>query len=312
MAPVKTDTFQHYAIYLFNMIAMLGTSWVLATNDHQLIKWWSVAFFVILCGTRFYSFYRKDYLFFLLEMCYTANLASIICIATECDLKLIYPFMHGPLMAYSLVYGDAIILHDLDKTTSYAVHTFGSVVTRRLYWNGDSTQTLSLADMTLSSFFGYFKTSYLLYLGWAIPYAMFYLFPFDGEGITMARYVYRLGPKDILTLEQKIKYITGHMFFVGLTLAVGVFSMYYWQFNYFMVFSQIVSGIINGGWHYYTGKKFNPKKFLSETFFAVKSNVKINKDDMSVSVKLKDDEHVKFTPLQFPQIVKDDINKKTD
>jgi hypothetical protein len=257
MAPVRTDTVGHYVMYVTGICSLLGSVWVLASDFHPLIKCWYSGLLSFLFATRLYSFYKKNYLWYLLEMCYIVNIVSIFTVQFDnfgYTMKLLYPFIHGPLAGYALLYGDAIILHNWDKTTSYAIHVLGGVFTRRLYWNGDQLYVNSLSDLTLGAFFGHLKMSFLLYLVWAIPYTFFYLLPFNGNVMTMAKYVYRKSATDKLTLEEKLKYIGYHMIFCNLTLIVGIFSIYCWQFNYFVVGCEIFSGILNGGWHYYKHK----------------------------------------------------------
>ena len=289
MAPVKTDTFQNYVIYIFILFEIITSAWLLGSNDHELMKYWYAFVQLSLFGTRIYSFYRKDYLLYLFEMCYIVNIISIFIVPTNYCLKYIYPFFHGPLMAYALVYGDAIVLHDLDRTTSYAIHTFGAIFTRRFYWNNPEENYLTLENLTLTGFGSNILISVQLYLCWAVPYTLLYLIPYNGTSPTMLKYVARMKNDDVPSLFQKMMYISSHFLFITIALIIGNFSMYCWQFNYFMVALQVLSGFLNGGWYYYTGKKLNPKKALSEALFAVKNTVKVNKDTKSLEISLKDD-----------------------
>lgn len=307
MPQVQTNNFSHFISFVCIVTLAIGTGYILSPNDHIKIKYYYSILLSLLFLTRFYSFYRKDWLLYLFEMCYIVNFVSIFIVPLNYGLELIYPFMHGPLAGYSLVYGDAIVFHDWDRTTSCAIHVLGGVITRRLYWNGDQALTHTLTELTLPVFFNHMKVSFLLYLVWAIPYTFLFLLPYNGKSTTMAKYVYRMKNDQTLTLKQKLEYIGYHMFFVNLAQIMGIFSMYCWQFNYFVVGCQIASGVINGGWYYYTGKRFNTKKFLSDMFFAVKNHVEINSKTLTVDVKIKDkegtSEHVRITPLQLPKII---------
>ena len=273
---IRTDNIKNYVSYLYIMFTIIITTWFLAHDNHKKIKlWYSITLFLLLLF-RCISYYRKEYLLHMLEMCYFINLVSIFYVQSNYDIRYIYPFMHGPLMVYSLIYGDAFIPHDLAKTTSYSIHTFGSVITRRLYWNGDSKLWLSWNDLP-NNFYHYLYWCLILYLTWLIPYCI-YLYMYDGNMTTMIKYVYRLNKDDIISSKQKIQYICGHMFFIIISLIIGIISMHCWQMNYFIVACQIISGFIHGGCYYYTGHKMNFFKMLLKIFIVVKNKaIKIKK-----------------------------------
>lgn len=284
MTHIETNLFDHYLSYLFIMFCSITTAWLLGNNDHVLIRYWYPIIMGLLIGTRIVNFYKRKYQLYLLEMCYVVNLVSIIIIPLEYDIRYIYPFLHGPLMTYSLVYGDSIVPHNLEKTTSYAIHSIGSIISRRLYWNGDPSLWLTINDLTFSSFLKHFSTSMIVYMIWALPY-YFYLFSYNGNLMTMGKYVYRLNPEDQLTLYLKIKYAFLHISFASLTLMIGILSMHCWQFNYFTVGCQILSGFLHGGWYYYTGHKLNFFKMLVKTFLTVKTTVKIKVNNAINKIK---------------------------
>lgn len=303
---VQTKSFNHTIMYVLTFILTMGSVWVLAADNHTLIRWWYAFLLSFLFATRIYSFYRKEYLFYLLELCYVVNFVSIITVPANYGMKYLYPFMHGPLAGYALVFGDALLPHDWDRTTSYSIHVLGAVFTRRLYWNGDQSQTYSLSDLTFNAFLQHMLILFGLYMLWAVPYTLFYLFPFNGKGHTMARYVNRMKDTDELSFETKIKYIRDHAFFVNLAIVFGIFSMYCWQFNYFVVFCEIMSGILNGAWLYYTGKRFNTRKFLVEAWCKTKEHVKVDSQKLSVDFKVKNGTHIEMKPFSLPKVIKTD------
>lgn len=275
MTKVPTNTFQNYIIYLFLMFEIVGTAWICGSNDHALLRTWFTFTMITLFVTRLYSFYKKGYLLYLWEMCYFVNLVSIPMIYNDIGMNYIYPFLHGPLIAYSLIFGDALILHDLDKTTSLAIHSFGAIITRRLYWQGDQSLILSLEDLTLESFGQQMLVSIGCYLLWVIPYCIFYLFPFNGSGHTMIRYTTRLDENGIVTTIMKAKYIVLHMLLVVLALLMGNLAMYIWQFDYVLIISQIICGVIHGGWHYYKEHKFKFEEAQKDLMKSINTHLKL-------------------------------------
>lgn len=301
---VETKTFKHTIMYILIFLLTMVSVWILATDNHMIIRWWYSILLSFLFVTRIYSFYRKEYLLYLLELCYVVNFVSIFTVPFNIGMEYLYPFMHGPLACYALVFGDALLPHDWDRTTSYAIHVLGAIFTRRLYWNGDPNQIYSIEDLNVNKFIHHMLVSFVIYLCWAIPYSVFYLFPFNGNGYTMARYVNKLKNTDELSFYLKIRYIRDHMFFVNLGIIIGILSMYCWQFNYFVIFCEIMSGILNGGWLYYTGKRFNTRKFLIELWCKTNDYVKIDSKNLSVDLKIKNNTHIEMKPFTIPKIIK--------
>ena len=306
MAKISIDTFTNYVIYVFLICEIIGTAWICGHNDHELLKTWYIFTTITLFGTRVCSFYRKDYMLYLLEMCYVVNLVSIISMYFNVGMKYVYPFLHGPLIAYSLLYGDALIVHDLDKTTSLAIHAFGAIITRRLYWNGDFSEILSLESLTLNSFLRKMQISFFCYLAWAVPYCIFYLFPYKGNKQTMIKYVARLKNDDKVTFTMKFQYIFWHMVYVLCALVLGNLTMYCWQLDYFLIIVQILSGIIHGGWYYYKEHKFKFNEAKEDIINIIENNIEV-KDIKTILLKLKEEQesvnHLEITIGKIPKII---------
>lgn len=265
--PIKS--LKEYFSQLYIIFCCILMTWILATNDHKLIKYTYLGIMISLLCFRTISFFRRGFQYYLLEMCYVINIISLFVIALDYDIKIIYPFMHGPLMCYSLIYGDALIFNNLAKTTTYAIHSTGSIVTRRLYWNGDNT-TFSLDDLTYDSFLLTLKQCMIVYFCWAIPYYI-WLFLYNGNMITMVRYMHRVNLEDNVTIYMKVKYIVLHFFGITASLLIGIFSMYCWQFNYLMVGCQIVSGFVQGATYDFTGHRLNFMKLFFNTYTKIKN-----------------------------------------
>ena len=99
MAKIPVDTFTNYIIYIFLIFEIIGTAWMCGYNDHYLLRLWYTFTMITLFVTRICSFYRKDYMMYLLEMCYVVNIVSIFFVYFDFGIKYIYPFLHGPLIA---------------------------------------------------------------------------------------------------------------------------------------------------------------------------------------------------------------------
>lgn len=312
MTKVPTDTFKNYVIYLFLMFEMLGTAWLCGSNNHTYLRYWYVFTMATLFITRIYSFYRKNYLLYLYELCYAVNIVSMFSVYLNIGIEYVYPFLHGPLIAYSLFFGDALILHDLDKTTSLAVHCFGAIITRRLYWHGDEKLTLEFSDLTLESFKQKMLISFLCYSIWAFLYSVFFLFPYNGQGLTMVRYVARLEKYEKIPNFTKIKYIFYHMIYSFCALIIGNLSMYIWQLDYLLITIQIISGIGHGGWYYYKEHKFKYNEAHDELMKSIKNHITLHKTSFKLKIKESENEteHIEMTLGTIPKLIKE--SKKID
>ena len=205
-----------------------------------------------------------------------------------------------------MAYGDALIVHDLDKTTSLAIHAFGAIITRRLYWNSNQCNTLSIDDLTVESFLNAMLISFVCYLCWAIPYCVLYLCPYNGNKQTMIKYIEKLNKNDVVPFKLKIKYMCGHVMLVMIALIIGNLTMYCWQIDYFLIFAQILSGIIHGGWYYYKEHKFKFNEAKKEIIAIIENNIKL-KNINTILLKLKEEnesiEHLELKLGSIPKVI---------
>ena len=142
-----------YFSYIFLIFISLTTAWLLGNNSSLLRLWYSVVMTILLCA-RSYDFRQKKYHHFLSEFCYYINFITIWYLLKNYDIKKIYPYLHGPLLLFSIVSGDAFIPHDLPRTTTFALHIFGTLITRKIYSN--SNYVLTMDDLTWDAFQFYF------------------------------------------------------------------------------------------------------------------------------------------------------------
>lgn len=241
-----------YFSYMFSICGLVATGWLLGNNNHLLLKYWYSFIMGILLIMRIPDFKQKKYHHFFSEMCYFVNILAIYFLLMNLDLKPIYPYLHGPLLLYAIVSGDAFIPHDLSKTTSFALHSFGTIVTRRLYWNGSNT--LSLDNLSLDSYYYYLSICMVIYFLWFIPYSC-YVFCYRGKSLTMIKYTLKLKEEDYVSLITKIIYLLIHMIVTSGAISVGIILMHSNTLDNIMCGVQLASGIVQGSYYYSNGKK---------------------------------------------------------
>jgi len=253
-----------YFSYIFSICVLVSTGWIFGHNDNSLLKYWYAVIMSLLIILRIPDFKQRKYHHFFSELCYFVNILAIYFLLMNLDLKPIYPYLHGPLLMYAVFSGDAFIPHDLSKTTSFALHSFGTIVTRHLYWNG--AEILSLDNLTLDSYLHYLKICAGIYFLWFVPYSC-YVFWYKGKSLTMIKYTLKLKEDDTVTFMIKVSYLFKHMILTMFAISVGVVLMHWHVLDNLMCGMQLCSGIIQGSYYYANGKKI---KFLNliKNFFA--------------------------------------------
>lgn len=269
--PLKS--LKEYFSQLYLIFCVVSMTWVLATDEHFLIKCWYTFEIVTLMGFRVVSFFRKGWQCFLIEMCYYITAYSLYIIWSEQDIKIIYPFIRGPLAFYTLGFGDAIIFSSLAKSTTFALHSGGGIVARRLYWNGDPSLILSYADLTLGSFSGRLVDCLKLYFTWALPYYV-WLFATNWKLTNMAKDTFGIKPADDVPVFLKVKYCAIHFVCIFVTLCIGLFAMHFKYLDYFIVGCQIASGFAQGASYDFTGHRINFVKLFSKAYLYTTTEIK--------------------------------------
>jgi hypothetical protein len=156
-------------------------------------------------------------------------------------------------MMYAIVFRDAFIPHNLQRSTSYALHSLGTIVSRRLYWHGNSP--LDFSDLTMTSFTNYFIFSAQFYMIWFIPYSTM-VFLYSGYSMTLCREIYKLGDKEEIPIYIKTKYLFHHLWQSLLSICLGIVLMHSNILDNMVCFIQVFGGILHGGLWY---NKFHNK-----------------------------------------------------
>jgi hypothetical protein len=265
---MEIDKQKAYFSYIFTLSILVSTGWILGNNNEKVIKYWYCVIMSLLLIIRIPDFRNKKYHHFFSEMCYFVNLLTIYFLLFNFDIKPIYPYLHGPLLFYAIFSGDAFVPNDLTKTTSFALHSFGTIISRHIYWNGNNTYNLD--DFNMYSYFYYIKTCMSIYLMWFIPYS-FYVLWYKGKSLTMIKYTLKLKLDEEVKLFTKISYLIKHLIITLIIINMGIVSLYCYELNIFICALQLISGIIQGSHFSITGKKL---KFINviNTFLLKKNN----------------------------------------
>lgn len=239
--------FRNYYSIPFVITLMCITSWVFGTGDVQLIRYWYVCSMCVLLGLRISEFVEIKYHHFLVEMCYFINVLTMGVVLVGYDVRIIYPFTHGPLLFYCVLFGDAPIPDRLTRVLTFSIHCYSALVTRKIYWceNYDFEQFL-----TWENFLSEFVISLQIYLVWFIFYSV-YLIKYDGKSDNMIKYIFKIDKKTIPSIWTKLLYLVTHFTLVMFTCGLGILFRYNYWINNIVVSLMILSSIYQTGKFYY-------------------------------------------------------------
>lgn len=221
------------------------TAWLLGNANLNLLKYWYCFMMSILLIIRIPDFIKKNCYHYFFELCYFLNILTIFILLLNSNLKLTYPFLHGTFICYSLFMKDKFIFDDLSSTTSFALHSFGTIITKKIYWN--NINTLSFSELTLKSYLYYLKLSTLIYLTWLMPYCI-YAFLYNGNSITSIKHCNRLKSNEHPSLLHKIYYVLVHMLLVFISVSIGIIMMHSYLLDNIFCSIQVLTSLIRGNY----------------------------------------------------------------
>jgi len=239
--------FQNYVSVPFVVTLLCITSWVFGYGNLDLIRYWYGFSLTCLLGIRACEFIEIKYYHFLTEMCYYINVISIFVVLFDYDVRIIYPFTHGPLLLYCIMFGDAPIPDRLTRVLTYVIHSYSALVSRKIYWtkNYDNPPINNF-----NSFMGELKMSTKIYLIWFITYSI-YLIWYNGESDTMIKYIFKFEKNTKPDLKLKLLWLGIHFIVILLGCCFGIISKYNYWFNLFIILVLFAFSIYNTGKFYY-------------------------------------------------------------
>lgn len=245
--------FKNYYSIPFVITLMCITSWIFGTGNINLIRYWYVISMCILLGLRISEFVEIKYHHFLVEMCYYINILTMIVVFLGLNVELVYPFTHGPLLFYCIIFGDAPIPDRLSRVLTFSIHCYSALVTRKIYWLKNYDFELHL---TWENFLSEFFMSLLIYFVWFILYSV-YLLKYNGKSDNMIKYIFKIDRQTTPSIWTKLLYLTTHFSAVMITCGLGILFRYNYWLNNFVVFVMIISSVYQTGKFYYKQSLYN-------------------------------------------------------
>jgi hypothetical protein len=236
----------HYSVP-FVVTLMCITSWIFGYGNIQLIRYWYVFSMCLILGIRISEFVEIKYHHFLIEMCYYVNILTMYVVLMNYDIRIVYPFTHGPLLFYCVIFGDAPIPDRLSRVITFAVHCYSALVSRKIYW---SENFFLGQHITWDDFIVEIVRTFKIYFVWFLFYSV-YLLKYNGNSDNMIRYIFKIDKQTIPSIKTKLLYLLIHITTIMLTCSIGILFRYNYLVNIFAIGLMILSSIYQTGKFYY-------------------------------------------------------------
>lgn len=242
--------FQTYISVPFVITLLCVTSWIFGNGNIQLIRYWYVFSMCCLLGLRISEFVEIKYHHFLVEMCYYVNILTMGVVLLGYNVRIIYPFTHGPLLFYCIIFGDAPIPDRLTRVLTFFVHCYSALVTRKIFW----TENYNISEhLTWENFYCELVSAFKIYLFWFLLYSV-YLLRYSGNSDTMIKYIFKLDKGIQPNIQTKLLWLLIHLVCVMITCSFGILFRYNYMLNNLIVIITILSSIYQIGKFYYKHK----------------------------------------------------------
>uniref|UniRef100_A0A6C0EBC3 Glycerophosphocholine acyltransferase 1 n=1 Tax=viral metagenome TaxID=1070528 RepID=A0A6C0EBC3_9ZZZZ len=235
--------FNQYVAHNIILFIIGLTGFIIGNNNHDLIRLWFCTVMTFLLVLRIIEYFKRDFHHYLIEFCYYVNWLTILFVSLNLDIRYIYPLIHGPLVIYAIVSKDAIVPMSLTKTTSYAIHAFASIMTRRLYWYSH------LVNNSYDSYLFWFTCSFGIYLCWYIPYC-YYVMKNNTQHACMIKWYNGKDNNWEPAFIDRLFYLLRHMFGITIGIIIGTFMMYHEYINISLIVLQLLTGMYYGNKYY--------------------------------------------------------------
>ena len=101
------------------------------------LPWYYTIKAPIMIGTRFFVYKNKAWHWFLMDFCYFVNTALLVYLWIYPDtifFSLVFSLCNGPLLFALIIFGNTLVFHSLDKTTSILIHLSPAICTYVIRW----------------------------------------------------------------------------------------------------------------------------------------------------------------------------------
>jgi len=127
---------QDKAAFTIGIILLCLTEYFLLKRPEAMSLWYTLLILPLL-ATRYFSYHKLKYHYFMLDFCYYVQvllLLNIYVLPSPEFFQIIFGLSNGPLCVAIVMWRNSLVFHDLDKLTSVFIHIFPPLVTFCMRW----------------------------------------------------------------------------------------------------------------------------------------------------------------------------------
>jgi len=263
----KGIEFQEQIVFLFSVANMAAVIFFVA-GYQTVLPWYYTIKFPLLVGARFFYYRARSWHWFLFDFCYFANAFLIVFLWAVYDQPdifiIIFALVNGPVLWAIVVFGNSLVFHSVDKTTSLFIHMEPVLVCFVLRWFPTADKFVICDETSCSSNFMYtllyptcfFAGHQLLYF-FVIQGCLKRYIVSDPNALTSYRYLFRKrsGPlyRAISIFGPKLRVIMfgfWYTVFAAVSMLPTILYYHYWPLHTAVVLFACAFAVWNGSSFY--------------------------------------------------------------
>jgi len=165
---------QDKAAFTIGIILLCLTEYFLLKRPESMATWYTTLIVPLLI-TRYFSYHKLKYHYFMLDFCYYVQillLANIFFVKDPRYFQIVFAVSNGPLCVAIVMWRNSLVFHDLDKLTSVFIHIFPPIVTFCMRWfpeNQDLSNICVEKDCYMSPYYA-IVLPFVFYILWQLLY----------------------------------------------------------------------------------------------------------------------------------------------
>jgi len=272
---------QEQIVFFLSVTNMAAVCFFVA-GYQTVLPWFYTIKFPILVGARFFYYRARSWHWFLFDFCYFANAFLIVFLWAVPDnpdvFIIVFSLMNGPVLWAIVVFGNSLVFHSVDKTTSLFIHIEPVLVCFVMRWYPAASKFVICNDISCSSNFMYtllyptcfFAAHQLLYFV-VIQGCLKSFIVNDPNALTSYRYLFRkrAGPayRLISLCGPKLRIIMFGLWytvFAAVSMLPTILYYHYWPLHAAMVVLALGFAVWNGSGFYTEMLRLRRMKEIAE------------------------------------------------
>mmetsp|Transcript_29504 Transcript_29504/g.41525 ORF Transcript_29504/g.41525 Transcript_29504/m.41525 type:complete len:421 (+) Transcript_29504:60-1322(+) len=166
--------------FTLGIAVLIITEFIVLLRPEVMYMWYT-SLLVPLLVTRYYTYKKAKWHYFMLDFCYFAQVLLLIFLFFIPDnphwFQVVFSLSNGPLASGVVMWRNSMVFHDLDKLTSVFIHFFPPLVTFCVRWFPQKHSRISSLSVCIDeecsvSYFNIFVLTMVFYSIWQVLYLL--------------------------------------------------------------------------------------------------------------------------------------------